>query len=59
VDAYDRCINLGKKNLADSVAIYAQGRELFRASTYCTGWFAIFVWVSPLVREQKQRYVKI
>jgi len=29
MDAYDRCTNLGKKNLADIVAIYGQGRELF------------------------------
>jgi len=28
MDAYDRCTNL-EKNLADSVAIYGRGRELF------------------------------
>jgi len=33
MDAYDRCTNL-EKNLADSVAIYGQGRELFRPPTY-------------------------
>jgi hypothetical protein len=35
MDAYERCTNLGKKNLADSVAIYGRGRELFRPPTYC------------------------
>jgi hypothetical protein len=30
MDAYDICINLGKKNLANIVAIYVRGRELFR-----------------------------
>jgi len=30
MDAYDRCTNLGEKNLADSVAIYGRGRDLFR-----------------------------
>jgi len=34
MDAYDRCTNLGKKNLADGVAIDGRGRELFRAPTY-------------------------
>jgi len=33
MDAYERCTNLGKKNLADSVAIYGRGRELFRPPT--------------------------
>jgi len=33
--AYDRCINLAKKNLADSVAIHGRDRELFRPPTYC------------------------
>ena len=33
MDAYDRCTNL-EKNLAKSVAIYGQGRELFRSPTY-------------------------
>jgi hypothetical protein len=36
MDAYDRCINLGEKNLADSVPIYGRGRELLRAPTYLT-----------------------
>jgi len=31
--AYDRYTNLGKKNLADSVAIYGRGREIFRPPT--------------------------
>jgi hypothetical protein len=35
MDGYDRCTNL-KKNLADSVAIYGRGRELFRPPMYCT-----------------------
>jgi len=30
MDAYDRCTNLQKKNLADSVAICVRGREIFR-----------------------------
>jgi len=34
MDAYDRCSNLEGKNLADSVAIYGRGRELFRTPTY-------------------------
>ena len=34
MDTYDSCTNLGKKNLADSVAIYGRGQELFRPSTY-------------------------
>jgi len=34
MDAYDRCTNLGGKNLADIVAIYGRGRELFRPPTY-------------------------
>jgi len=34
MDAYDRCINLGKKNLADCIAIYGRGQELFRPPTY-------------------------
>jgi len=34
MDAYDRRTNLGKKNLADIVAIYGRGRELFRTPTY-------------------------
>ena len=33
-DAYDRYTNLGKKNLVNIVAIYGQGRELFRPPTY-------------------------
>jgi len=33
MDAYDRCTNL-KKNLANGVAIYARGREIFRPPTY-------------------------
>jgi len=34
MDAYDSCTNSGKKNLADSVAIYDRGQELFRPPTY-------------------------
>jgi hypothetical protein len=34
MDAYDRCTSLGKKNLADIVAIYGRGRELSRPPTY-------------------------
>jgi len=34
MDAYDRCTNLGKKNLADSVAIHGRGRDLFRPPMY-------------------------
>jgi hypothetical protein len=34
MDAYDRCTNLGKINLADIVAIYGRGRELFESPTY-------------------------
>jgi len=33
MDAYDRRTNVGKKNLADRVAIYGWGRELFRPPT--------------------------
>jgi len=33
-DAYDRCTNLGEKNLTDIVAICGRGRELFRPPTY-------------------------
>jgi len=38
MDAYDRCTNLGKKNLADTVAIYGRGWELFRPPTYVHDW---------------------
>jgi hypothetical protein len=34
MDSYDRCTNLQKKYLADIVAIYGRGRELFRKPTY-------------------------
>jgi len=34
MDAYNRCTNLGGKNLADTVAISGRGRELFRPPTY-------------------------
>jgi hypothetical protein len=34
MNAYDRCTNLGKKKLADIVAICGRGRELFRPPTY-------------------------
>jgi len=34
MDGYDRHSNLGKKNLADIVAIYGRGQELFRPPTY-------------------------
>jgi len=34
MDAYDRCTNLGKKNLAGSAPIYGRGREMFRPPTY-------------------------
>jgi len=34
MDAYDKCTNLGKKNLADSTAIYGRGREPSRTLTY-------------------------
>jgi hypothetical protein len=30
MDAYDRYINLEKKNLANSVSIYGRGREIFK-----------------------------
>jgi len=30
MDAYDRCTNLGGKNLADIIAIYGRGQELLR-----------------------------
>jgi len=33
MDAYDRCNNLGAKNLSDIAAIYGRGRELFRPPT--------------------------
>jgi hypothetical protein len=36
MDAYDRCTNLEKKNLADSVTIYDRGREISRPPTYYT-----------------------
>jgi len=37
MDAYDSCTNL-EKNLADVVAIYGRGRELFKppTTTKCT-----------------------
>jgi len=38
MDAYDICTNLEKKNLADSVAIYGRGQELFRPPTYVYGF---------------------
>jgi len=34
MDAYDRYTNLEKKNLADIVAIYGWGREIFTPPTY-------------------------
>jgi len=34
MDAYDRCTNLGGKNLALIVAICGRGQELFRPPTY-------------------------
>jgi len=37
MDAYDRCTNLGQKNLADWVAITDRGREFFRPPTYSDG----------------------
>jgi len=36
MEAYDRCTNLGKKNLSDSIAVYGRGRELLRPLTYKT-----------------------
>jgi hypothetical protein len=33
MDAYDRCTNL-EKSLADIVAIYGRGREIFTPFTY-------------------------
>jgi hypothetical protein len=39
MDAYDRCTNLEKKYLADIVAIYGRGRELFRPPTYADPQF--------------------
>jgi len=38
MDAYDRSNNLGKQNLADSVAIYGRGRKLFRTPTYIANY---------------------
>jgi hypothetical protein len=38
MDTYERRTNLGKKNLADSVAIYGRDREIFRPPTYY--WFS-------------------
>jgi hypothetical protein len=37
MDAYDICTNL-EKILADIVAIYGRGRELFRPPTYTSSW---------------------
>jgi len=34
MDAYDRCTNLRGKYLADTVAIYVRGREIFRPPSY-------------------------
>jgi hypothetical protein len=34
MDAYDRCTNLGKKIIANSVALYGQCQELFRPPIY-------------------------
>jgi len=34
MDAYDRCTNLGEKNLTDRVAVYGWGREIFRPPMY-------------------------
>jgi len=34
MDAFERCTNLEKKNLADSIASYGRGREIFRPPTY-------------------------
>jgi len=36
MDAYEKCTNLGGKNLVDIVAIYGRGQELFRPPTYIT-----------------------
>jgi len=36
MDAYDRCTNLGEKNLADIVAIYGRDRKLYRPPMYTT-----------------------
>jgi len=33
MDAFDRCTNVGKKNLAKRVAIYGRGREIFGPPT--------------------------
>jgi len=44
MDAYDRCTNLGKKDLADIVAIYGRGRELFRPPTYTTVFNLVRRW---------------
>jgi hypothetical protein len=43
MDAYDRCTNLEKKNLADIVVIYGQGQELFRPPTYSSSNFILLV----------------
>jgi len=43
MDAYDRCTNLGKKNLANSVAIYGRGQELFRLPTYKSSQYSFIL----------------
>ena len=43
MDAYDRCTNLGEKNLADNFTIYGRGRELFRPPTYASQYTKFFL----------------
>jgi len=52
MDAYDRCTNLGKKNLADIVATYGRGRELFGPPTK-----SALMYVAVSIRVQKQFFL--
>jgi hypothetical protein len=59
MDAYDRWTNLWKKNIADIVAIYGRGRELFRPPTYVMYRVSMkyFPDYKPLL-QKKKNYLK-
>jgi hypothetical protein len=59
MDAYDRCTNLGRKNLADSVANYGRGRELFRPPCYLTRVTETFHFIHSNVLSHPNYYATL
>jgi hypothetical protein len=51
MDAHDRCTNLEKKNLGDSVAIYGQGREIFRPPIRMTGKIKATMYLTDVFKQ--------